>query len=158
MLLVAFVLRIMSGDVSINRYSEASQIVASEFQWIASLASLVPILLVIFFSCLVSRWTEYDADRVAVEIALNARKEMGENCSAEEAIDQLCSSLKLTTLPANHRKRTWMHPSIEDRIKALNARLLDRVERGTAIHYEPVLQSLPTDQKSEPHLVPTGQA
>ena len=75
---------------------------------------------------------------------------MGENCSAEEAIDQLCSSLKLTTLPANHRKRTWMHPSIEDRIKALNARLLDRVERGTAIHYEPVLQSLPTDQKSEP--------
>ena len=81
-------------------------------------------ILGLFIASLISIcwWTEFDADRLAVELA--NRTEDGARCDNRSRVhaQELCSALCKIYGEINMAKSSWMHPSCRHRIAAIQAR------------------------------------
>ncbi len=88
--------------------------------WANPLAQPILILFSIFWMCLllswIARWTEFDADRIAVELAGYQRSMIAQQSAARVLI----RALRKLTPTALVGKESWLHPSLDRRIKSLN--------------------------------------
>ena len=81
-------------------------------------------ILGLFLASLISIcwWTEFDADRLAIELAI--RSGDGARCDnrSRAHAEELCSALRKIYGERNRAKSSWMHPSCMQRIAAIRAR------------------------------------
>lgn len=86
-------------------------------------------LLVLFVISLVSVcwWTEFDADRTALEVAVRSHQGSDRNSLLSEHGQTLCDALIKIYGSRNRKRASWMHPSCEQRIAAI--RSLSKVAR-----------------------------
>ena len=68
-------------------------------------------------------WTEFDADRFAIDTAARARwNAQGDQLRRDHAAE-LCSALRKIYGERNLKRRSWMHPSCEQRLAAIRMRI-----------------------------------
>ena len=91
---------------------------------IALVATVACLLLMIVSLGVIARWTEYDADREAIE--LSGRLAVGCQPYATQdrlqAARDLVSSLRTICPAGDEYRRNWLHPSIASRIARIEQR------------------------------------
>jgi len=81
------------------------------------------VLLGLFLVSLVSVcwWTEVDADRTALEIAVRSHEDLDRKRLLSEHGQYLCDALSKIYQSRNCKRASWMHPSCEHRIAAIRS-------------------------------------
>ncbi len=91
---------------------------------IALVATVACLLLMIVSIGVIARWSEYDADREAIELA----SRLGDGCSpyatkdSVQAARDLVSALRTICPAGDEYRRNWLHPSIASRIAMIEQR------------------------------------
>ena len=80
-------------------------------------------LLIFFIASLITVcwWTEFDADRMAIELAVGSNDD--ESQTRLKGASELIQALRKIYGTRNFRRSSWMHPSCEIRIGAIERRL-----------------------------------
>ena len=79
-----------------------------------------------FIASLISTcwWTEFDADRVAIELAIRSENGLRRDNRVSVYAQELCDALSKIYGSKNMQQSTWMHPSCSRRIAAIRARVV----------------------------------
>ena len=64
-------------------------------------------------------WTEFDADRVAIELAIRSEDGLRRDNRVSVHVQELCDALNKIYGSKNRRQSSWMHPSCSRRIAAI---------------------------------------
>ena len=82
-------------------------------------------MLVFFVASLVAVcwWTEFDADRMAIELAVRSNEDENQEKSRSICSSELIQALLKIYGSRNYRRSSWMHPSCAFRIAAIERRL-----------------------------------
>ena len=78
-------------------------------------------ILGLFVACLIATcwWTEFDADRVAIEFAVRSESGTGRETQLPVHASELCEALSKIYGSRNMERTSWMHPSCSQRIAAI---------------------------------------
>jgi Zn-dependent protease with chaperone function len=94
--------------------------------WLSgTLLSLVCVILFLLFIASligVCWWTEFDADRIAIEIAVRSSTSSDFMQARRDRGAELGAALRKIYGEQNRKRRSWMHPSCEQRLAAIRMR------------------------------------
>ncbi len=78
-------------------------------------------ILGLFVACLIATcwWTEFDADRCAIEFAVRSGNDLGRDTLLPVYASELCQALSKIYGSRNMERSSWMHPSCSQRIAAI---------------------------------------
>ena len=81
-------------------------------------------ILGLFIAILISIcwWTEFDADRVAIELAIRSEEGVRRDNRLSVHAQELCDALSKIYGSRNLEQSSWMHPSCSRRIAAIRTR------------------------------------
>ncbi len=87
------------------------------------LSAFCVLLFIAFIASLIAVcwWTEFDADRVAIQTILRHTEGADRDCVFRTHAMALCEALRKIYGEKNMGRRSWMHPSCNQRIKAIQA-------------------------------------
>jgi Zn-dependent protease with chaperone function len=80
-------------------------------------------LFLLFVSSLIAVcwWTEFDADRVAIEIAVQSSTPMNRDLLLQRHSEELSKAIRKIYGERNMHRRSWMHPSGSKRLDAIHS-------------------------------------
>ncbi len=90
------------------------------------------LLFLLFLASLIAVcwWTEFDADRVAILMAAHSSGKSARESHIRVHATELCEALRKIYGEKNLRRRSWMHPSCRQRLKAIQSLVMRSASRN----------------------------